>query len=120
MTFDSAANAKTWDDTFNAGDIKKLATLYAKNARALPAGGAPVSGGDAIAKFFEGVRANGLTKHHVEVHEVVERGDTAISTGTWNLTGRGPDGQNQRFGGNWTQVAGKEGDSWKILLHTWN
>lgn len=109
--------AKAWDATFNSGDMAKLAGFYAASGRVIPAGGKPAEGRDAIADFFAGVRANGLTKHEIKIDAVVDRGDTAIATGTWNLSGSG-DGAN--FGGNWVNVLAREGTGWTILLHTWN
>lgn len=120
MTVAIEAFAKTWDETFDAGDLSKLKGLYAGSARVIPSGGAPVEGQDAISALFAEVRANGLTKHNIEVRNIVTRGDTIIASGAWSLSGTSKGGEAQKFGGNWVNVLGREGDSWKILLHTWN
>jgi len=112
--------AKAWDGAFNSGDMAKLAGFYASSGRVIPAGGKSVEGRDAIADFFAGVRANGLTKHEIKVHTVVDRGDTAIATGTWNLSGSSETGDGASFGGNWVNVLARDGAGWTILLHTWN
>lgn len=112
--------AKAWDETFNSGDTTKLAAFYAVSGRVIPAGGTALDGRDAIAKFFASVRANGLTKHEIVVHSVVDRGDTAVASGTWALSGPGENGNGATFGGNWVNVLAREGDGWKTLLHTWN
>jgi uncharacterized protein (TIGR02246 family) len=112
--------AKAWDDAFNSGDVAKLAGFYASSGRVIPAGGKPAEGRDAIADFFAGVRANGLTKHEIKVHTVVDRGDAAIAVGTWNLSGLSETGDGASFGGNWVNVLARDGAGWKILLHTWN
>lgn len=109
--------AKTWDSAFNAGDLTSLARSYAKPGRAIPAGGAPVDGQDAIAAFFADVRSKGLTTHKITVQSVTERGNTAIATGLWQLSGASAA---EKFGGNWVNILERDGDSWKILLHTWN
>lgn len=111
-TFTSA-----WDTAFNAGDFASLARTYAKTGRAIPAGGAPVEGQDTIAAFFADVRSKGLTKHQITIQSLTERGDTAIATGRWQLSGAS---RTEKFGGNWVNVLERDGDSWKILLHTWN
>ena len=109
--------AKNWDNTFNAADLAKLATFYAASARAVPAGGSPVDGPKAIADFFADVRSKGLTTHQIEVLNTSEHGNIAIATGTWSLTASsGAD----KFGGNWVNVLERDGEGWKILLHTWN
>lgn len=112
--------AKAWDDTFNSGDTEKLGGFYAASGRVIPSGGAPIEGRDAIAKFFAGIRGNGLTKHDIKVASVIDRGDTVIASGTWNLTGPGEKGEGASFGGNWVNVLAREGAGWQILLHTWN
>jgi uncharacterized protein (TIGR02246 family) len=112
--------AKAWDGALNSGDMAKLAGFYANSGRVIPAGGEPVEGRDAIADFFAGVRANGLTKHEIKVNTVVARGDTAVATGTWNLSGSSETGDGASFGGNWVNVLARDGAGWTILLHTWN
>lgn len=112
--------AAQWDRLFNAGDLSKLETLYASGASVIPAGGAPAKGPSEIGKFFAGVRSNGLTRHEIAVKSLAARGDTVVATGTWALSGANSAGEAQAFGGNWVNVLGREGDAWKILLHTWN
>jgi ketosteroid isomerase-like protein len=114
---DSAAQ---WDRSFNSGDLVKLESHYAPGASVVPAGGAPVQGASAIGQFFADIRAKGLTRHQIAVQSVVERGDTAVAIGTWSLSGADGNGDAQSFGGNWVNVLGRDGDTWKILLHTWN
>lgn len=120
MTSEIAANSKSWDEAFNAGNTDELSAYYAKNAQLLPAGGTAVNGAAEIGAFFQNVRSQGLTQHHIVVLGVVERGDTAVATGTWNLSGSDEGGQPVKFGGNWVNVLAREGNSWKILLHMWN
>jgi ketosteroid isomerase-like protein len=120
MTVDVQAQAKSWDSAFNAGDISKLASFYAAGASIVPAGGTPVAGPDAIGAFFADVQAKGLTRHEIGVSSVIDRGDTVIAIGTWKLTGKSDSGEVQSFGGNWVNVLARDGDGWKIQLHTWN
>jgi ketosteroid isomerase-like protein len=120
MTSEITANSKLWDDAFNAGNIEELSTYYVENASVLPAGGAPVNGATAIGAFFRDIQSKGLTEHHIVVHDLVTRGDTAIAIGTWSLSGSDETGQPVKFGGNWVNVLGRQDKGWKILLHTWN
>ena len=120
MTDEIQSFAKAWDSAFNGGEMSKLAGFYVDAARVIPAGGEPVDGNDAIGTFFADVRAKGLTTHRIDVHAVVDRGDTAIASGTWRLTGSAEGGEAVKFGGNWVNVLAREGDGWRILLHTWN
>lgn len=115
MIGDIAALAATWDRSFSSGDFAALKSYYADGAQIIPSGGKAVEGRDAIGAFFADVRANGLTKHSIDVQSVTAHGDTIIASGGWSLSG-----ENQQFGGNWVNVLGRDGDNWKILLHTWN
>ncbi|HPG88310.1 MAG TPA: DUF4440 domain-containing protein [Hyphomicrobium sp.] len=120
MTGEIEAFAATWDQSFSAGDFAKLKSFYADTARIIPSGGQPVEGREGIAAFFADIRAKGLTKHTIDVQSIIARGDTAIASGGWSLNGANEAGEAQKFGGNWVNVLGRDGDSWKILLHTWN
>ncbi len=120
MATDFRAFAAKWDQLFNAGDVANLEGLYASEASVVPAGGAPVKGPSDIGKFFADIRSKGLTRHEIAVHSLIERGDTIVAIGTWSLGGVDGEGADQKFGGNWVNVLGRDGDSWKILLHTWN
>lgn len=117
---DIHAFAAKWDQLFNGGDMSNLRGLYASDASVVPAGGTPVKGAVDIGKFFADIRSKGLTRHEIAVRSLIERGDTAVAIGTWNLSGADANGEAQKFGGNWVNVLGRDGDTWKILLHTWN
>jgi ketosteroid isomerase-like protein len=120
MMSDFRAFAAKWDQFFNEGDVAKLEGLYDTEATVVPAGGVPAKGPAEIGKFFVDVRSNGLTRHEIAVHSLIERGDTAVAIGTWSLSGVDGSGKDQKFGGNWVNVLGRDGDTWRILLHTWN
>jgi len=115
MISDFIAFAAKWDQLFNEGDVAKLENLYDTEATVVPAGGAPAKGPAEIGQFFMDVRSKGLTRHEIAVHSCIERGGVAVAIGTWSLSGG-----DQEFGGNWVNVLGRDGDTWKIILHTWN
>lgn len=119
MTVDVKANAATWDEAFNQGNAD-LGGFYADEALVIPAGGAPVAGPAAIGKFFDDLRSKGFSGHKISVDSVLDKGDTVVTTGKWELNGPGEDGATKTYGGNWVNVLGRNGDAWKILLHTWN
>lgn len=120
MTPDIQDFARNWDRSFNAGDVSELADLYAPEANVVPAGAHPVCGADAIGRLFADVRSKGLTEHEIAVRSLIDRGDTVVAIGTWTLSGTSESGARQQFGGNWVNVLRRDGESWKILLHTWN
>jgi len=114
------ANAAKWDETFNKGDTAGLAGFYAFEAVVVPAGGTAVAGPDAIGKFFADLQSKGFTSHKISVDAVMDRGDTLVATGKWQLNGPGEDGATKQYGGNWVNILGRDGAGWRILLHMWN
>lgn len=120
MTINVQANAAKWDDVFNQGDTTGLGEFYASDALVIPAGGAPVTGPAAIAQFFDGLQSKGFTGHKIAVDNVIEKGDTVVASGKWQLNGPGENGATKQYGGNWVNVLGRNGEDWRILLHTWN
>jgi ketosteroid isomerase-like protein len=120
MMSDVRAFAAKWDELFNEGNVSKLEGLYGSEASVVPAGGTPAKGPAEIGKFFADVRSKGLTRHEIAVHSLTEHGDAAVAIGTWSLSGVDDGGRDQKFGGNWVNVLERDGDTWKILLHTWN
>ncbi len=120
MAINAQAYAAKWDAAFNRGDTTGLGGFYASDAVVIPAGGESVAGPAAIGQFFDGLRSKGFADHRIVVDTVIERGDTAIATGKWQLNGPGKDGATKQYGGNWVNVLGRNGEDWHILLHTWN
>lgn len=120
MSSQGQAIADLWDQTFNKGDTAALGKLYGENGTVIPAGGSPVQGPEAIAAFFADLQAKGFKDHRITVQDAVEKGETLILTGRWQLNGPGEGGATQTYGGNWVNVLERQGDGWRTLLHTWN
>lgn len=114
------AAAELWDAAFNSGDTGTLSGYYAAGARVVPAGGAPVVGPEAIAKFFGDLIANGFSDHKITVEHVEEKGPVTVATGKWALSGPGDGGAKAQFGGNWVNVLERGDNGWRVLLHMWN
>lgn len=120
MSTDFKAFAQQWDSAFNAGDMTKLASFYSADGSVVPAGGARVDGNSDIAGFFSGLRDKGFSDHAIAVDKVVTKGDAAVATGSWKLSGPGDNGGKQQYSGNWVNVLARTGQDWHIVLHTWN
>lgn len=120
MTDNVKANAAKWDEAFNKGDIAGLAAFYTSDGLVVPAGGPPVAGPEAIGKFFADLQSKGFANHKITVDAVMDKPDTLIATGKWQLTGPAEDGATTQYGGNWVNVLGRDGANWRILLHMWN
>ncbi len=117
---DVQSAASAWDAAFNSGDTAKLADFYAPDARVIPAGGAPVTGAEAIGQFFADLIAKRFRAHTVTIEHVEEKGPIAIASGKWQLTGPAEGGEAPQYGGNWVNVLERTAAGWRVLLHTWN
>lgn len=120
MNSQGQAIADLWDQTFNKGDTDALRKLYGNDGTVIPAGGSPVQGPASIAAFFADLQAKGFKDHKITVQNGIQRGETLILTGRWQLKGPGEGGETQTYGGNWVNVLESEGEGWRTLLHTWN
>ncbi len=113
------AAAEKWDKTYN-GDTAGLSKLYTANATVIPAGGSPVTGTDAIQKFFTDVKAKGYDAHKITVQNVEPKGNVVIAYGRWEMVGPGDGGAKKTLQGNWINVMERQGDELRTVLHTWN
>jgi len=111
------ANA-AWEAAWNAGDIDALAALYAGDAVALPPGGEPVEGREAILSYWRAQKEEspGATSQleTVEVHAlddvVLERGGFVVEDA---------DGGHLDHG-KYMVVWKRTEDGWKIARDIWN
>jgi uncharacterized protein (TIGR02246 family) len=120
MAAEIKAAAERWDAAFNSGDAEAVAEFYASDARVVPSGGNEVFGAEAIGKFFGDLIAKGFSGHKITVDNVAEKGPLAIATGKWQLSGPGEGGATEQYSGNWVNVLERDGDGWRVVLHTWN
>ena len=67
------------------GNASALAELYAKDGAVMPAGSEPIRGAGAIAKFWQGAAASGVTAVDLKTVEVYPAGKTATEVGEYTL-----------------------------------
>ena len=67
------------------GDGAALAALYAKDGQVMPAGSDPISGSDAIQKFWQGALESGISGVTLKTIEVYGQGATATEVGQYEL-----------------------------------
>lgn len=85
--------ARAYEDTFNSGNLDALMALYEPGAALVPQPGQVASGAAAIREAMGGFLA---LKGRMEVEPeltVIRAGDVALVSGSWTLTGTGPDGE---------------------------
>jgi uncharacterized protein (TIGR02246 family) len=114
---DLAGRAKTWQESFNAGDADAVAALYSEDGMRLPYQAPAVKGRDAIVANINGTRDMGITSVKIEVLGSESQGSMAWGHGTYALM----DGEgNTVQAGKWMNVSKKLGGKWLIHCDIWN
>jgi ketosteroid isomerase-like protein len=75
-----------WNSAFNSGDAAQVSALYNAEAAIAPAGGAQVTGTDAIRNFWQGLIDQGVGGHAIDCIEVGSSGDLAYQRGRWSAS----------------------------------
>ena len=112
-----AVNAK-WIEFFNKGDFAGVASLYANDATAFPAGSAMVQGGAAIGAMWKRM-AEKVGDPKLTTLDVKPLGPSAArEIGTFSLKTKGP--TPQEVTGKYVVVWEKIGNDWKLAADIWN
>lgn len=110
-----------WDAALNAGDLDALMATYASNPVALPPGGEPVRGAQAVRELWSGFMAQGdvTVENVVEVSRV--SGDLGTAWGRYTLTIEPEGGETIEDAGKWMAISRRQADgSWKTSANIWN
>jgi uncharacterized protein (TIGR02246 family) len=94
------------------GDSAALAALYANNGQVMPAGSEPISGRDAIQKFWQGALKSGIARISLKTLEVFGHGNTATEVGQYEL--RDKAGKTLDIG-KYIVIWHQEQGQWKLL-----
>jgi ketosteroid isomerase-like protein len=114
---------KKFDEAFNNNDAAAVAAFFTDAVQVTPEG--PIYGREAIEKNF----ADLFTQIHVSEHiNKTDRPPHAIGTagnevwrnGEWSFTLQGKSGGPIQLKGYWSAINVREGDTWKILMLTYN
>ncbi|AMM51756.1 hypothetical protein TH61_12015 [Rufibacter sp. DG15C] len=117
ITDDIKSLNQTFVTSFNQGDTAGVANLYTITALLMPAGSEVIQGREAIGKFWQNARDNGVTHMTLETVEVEQLELTAIELGTYTLQGAG---SNPIDTGKYMAVWKRENDHWKMQKDIWN
>jgi len=100
-----------------AGNADAAAESYTEDAVLLPPGAPPVEGRAAIREFWAGVDVAAFVLR-TEALEVA--GGQVAERGTWALTLRDPEGNEQSRAGSYVVVWRNAGDAWRLHWDIWN
>lgn len=110
-----------WDEAFNRGDAKALASLYVDDATFLPATHDVVEGPARIEAFFTPLLAQGVTGHRFALITLHEDEHSIAAAARWTALSPGPDGALTTSSGIATHLFLKQPDGrLKLRLHTFN
>lgn len=103
-----AADDRTFEEAFNAGDMETVASLYKDDAVVLAFGGAPVQGKENILAFFNTLPSvDGLS---LITDQTVGFGDHVYQRGRIEMTIVMPDGTEVPFKGNFLVTRERQED----------
>ena len=110
-----AANAR-FVAAYREGDAAAVAACYTADAQLLPANSEPVTGTEAIARFWAGVMKMGIADARLETVELEPLGDAAVEVGRYRLAGADGGTLDQ---GKYMVLWHREGESWKLHRDIW-
>jgi uncharacterized protein (TIGR02246 family) len=112
------AGNKKFIEAFNRGDFAALASLYTKDATALPPGAAMVQGSAGIEALWKSFGEQ-VSDPKLTTVDVKELGPSAArEIGMYSLKTKGPDPK--EVTGKYVVVWEKVGNDWKLATDIWN
>ena len=108
-----------WEETLNGDDPAAVADHFMPDGRLLPQDGEIVEGTDAIVAFWSGL-VSGPAQIDLAIIDVDVIGDTAIETGSYELTIPSEDGGATVLTGKTLVVWKNDGGTWRMAQDMWN
>jgi len=105
---------------YTAHDAAKIASLYARDAAALPPGSERADGREAIQKVWQGAMDAGITNVAVRTEEVEAHGAFAYEGDSYALDVPGKDGKLTHVTGKYIVVWKRTGGVWQLYRDIWN
>jgi uncharacterized protein (TIGR02246 family) len=112
---------QAWNEAFNRGDAKAVASFYTDDAKLLPPTHDVIEGPQAIERFWRGAFKAGMTDHTLDLITAEGAHKGTVAAAKWSSKGKSRDGTDRRFSGIATHVFERQQDgTLKLWLHTWN
>ena len=115
---------KKWSEAENNNDAAALAALFTEDAAFVTDKG-PVSGREAIKQWFaddfqEWRHSNHIHKLNSNSARITDTAGNVTLNGELSLTVQGKTGGPIPVKGYWSEIDTREGNDWKILMHTFS
>jgi uncharacterized protein (TIGR02246 family) len=115
---------KKWSEAENNNDAAALAALFTEDAAFVTDKG-PVSGREAIKQWFaddfrEWRHSNHIHKLNSNSARIIDTAGNVTLNGEFSVTVKGKTGGPIPVTGYWSEVDTREGNDWKILMHTFS
>jgi len=115
---------KKWDEAENNNDAAALAALFTEDAAFVTDKG-PVSGREAIKQWFaddfqEWRHSNHIHQPDSNSARIIGTAGNVALNGEFSVTVQGKTGGPIPVKGYWSEIDTREGDDWKIRMHTFN
>jgi uncharacterized protein (TIGR02246 family) len=117
---------KALNDAHNNNDAAARAAFYTRDAVFVQPQGGPITGRQAIEKWFADVYQRWHPKNSIHkvdgnaFHLIGTAGNEAWATGEWSETGQGKNGEPVPIKGYWVCIFVREADDWKIRMMAGN
>jgi uncharacterized protein (TIGR02246 family) len=103
----------SWESSFNQGNAKAVADLYAPDAQLVMSGSAPIRGPADIRRAVEEMIKTGA-KVHIDVETNVGAGDVAYVYGSYTISDGAGGHETER--GSYVEVWRRRAAAWAIVL----
>jgi uncharacterized protein (TIGR02246 family) len=110
-----------WDAAFNGRDAKAIGAFYTPDATFLPPTHEVLTGPEGVARFFDGILAQGVTDHHLELIRAEGDGRLVAAAARWTVRGKDEKGAPATFSGFGTAIFERQADGGlKLKMHSFN
>ena len=109
-----------WARQWNAGDLDRVAAVYAQDAVYLPPHHEAVHGRDAIREYLKAPLNRGVSGLVFEVTYIKQQGPTAWDVGTYRMSVPQSDGTTREDHGKYLTVWRRVGQNWLIAADAWS
>ena len=112
--------ARRFSAAYVRGDASAMAELYTSDAVLFPEQSAPITGHEAIRRYWTPDSGQRITRHLITPAKITVDGRHAYDHGVFEIAGERDGASWGPFRGKYVVVWRREGGSWRMHLDIWN